>query len=202
MRVQLEVSGPEALRALLYPDGGLGGVRVDGALPGALGQRCVLRVRVSGPPGALLEAEGQLVWARHRGTHGLPACFGVGFVKEDPGGRAALLRCASLRGPEGALRGARRVGLALRAELLHDGGQDTEVLGDLSEGGAFVRTRLALPVGAPVRLRFRPPGALLRLALEGHVVWRRAAGLGVAFAPGQARARARLARALERLAPR
>ncbi len=75
----------------------------------------------------------------------------------------------------------------------------------LGAGGLFVRTDSAPPEGAPLRMRFRPPGTAALLEMDARVAWvlaaseagPRAAGMGVAFTdPTQIAA---LARALEAL---
>jgi len=76
----------------------------------------------------------------------------------------------------------------------------------LGAGGLFVRTRAAPPEGAPLRVRFRPPGAAALLEMEGRVAWvlapseagPHAPGMGVAFTdPTQIAALARALEALE-----
>jgi len=75
----------------------------------------------------------------------------------------------------------------------------------LGAGGLFVRTGAAPPEGAPLRVRFRPPGAAALLEMDARVAWvlapseagPHAPGMGVAFTdPTQIAA---LARALEAL---
>jgi len=74
----------------------------------------------------------------------------------------------------------------------------------LGAGGLFVRTDAAPPEGAPLRVRFRPPGARALVEMDARVAWVHtpserptAPGMGVAFTdPTQIAA---LARALEAL---
>ena len=75
----------------------------------------------------------------------------------------------------------------------------------LGAGGLFVRTGAAPPAGAPLYVRFRPPGAAALIEMAARVVWvlapdaagPHAPGMGVAFTdPAQI---ASLARALEAL---
>lgn len=62
-------------------------------------------------------------------------------------------------------------------------------------GGVFVPTRLVLPEGTPVVVDVRAPQVSDRILVRGRVAWRRpmrhgarrAAGIGVAFLPGERR---------------
>jgi len=203
LQLELVVDGPEELRSRLYPDGLLGGVAITGALPGPLGQRCEVCVKVAGLSDRHFTVQGILAWARHqRSATQLPS-YGVAFLADDAGARSRLVGYANQALDPEAARAAERLALELPAILEQGSQARTEVLGNVSEGGAFVRTRLLLPTGTRVQLAFRPPGALLKVRLQGHVAWVRshgeAAGFGIAFEDLEPRHARRLHRLVARL---
>lgn len=203
----MHVRRPEEARERLYPDGRLGGLWFDGPAPAPLGSAVEVEVRLSAlgdSPGARhFTVRGVLAWARHQGGPGLPPSYGVAFSPDDAGSRQRLLAWALRTVDADRARAFRRHLTELPVTLEVGTNTLEERLSDLSEGGAFVRTRLLLPAGTAVRLAFRPPGALLKVRLEGRVAWTRAdgehSGLGIAFAPATGRHRERLKRLLVRL---
>lgn len=64
-------------------------------------------------------------------------------------------------------------------------GRHASTIGDIGQGGAFIRTRTPLPAGTSVVLELVPPGGLAPQLIEGRVAWVRQApgteGLGVEF---------------------
>jgi uncharacterized protein (TIGR02266 family) len=192
LQVDLSVERAKELLDRIYPNGKLGGLMIDGGLPGALGQKCDLLVRIATPP-RHLNVKGQIAWARHKGSRALRECFGVDFVLEDEAGRARMLAAAKEEVQADAMRFEERVATELPVRLFYDGKKRQEFLCDLSQGGAFVRTFMPLPVGATLEMDVRPPRALLRIRLKGRVAWVRqtgaARGMGIEFvfdAPDQA----------------
>lgn len=106
------------------------------------------------------------------------------------------------RHPRFAIRGARAVLTPEGTLLLADSGNRAIGAVDLSEGGARLRTRGPVPLGAPVRVTLEfaePPG---RVDARGEIRWNRKiprAGRGahagvmfVGLTPAQARAIRRL----------
>jgi uncharacterized protein (TIGR02266 family) len=207
LRVNLAVSRPKEVLDRWYPNGKLGGLMIDGALPGTLATTCELVVRVApaeaGKPALHFNVRGQLSWARHKTSRGLRECFGVDFVPEDDAGRQRLLAFAREEVDPAAGRFEERVFVELPVRVTHDGKAQKERLADLSQGGAFVRTTTSLPVGAEVGFEVRPPGALLSLRLKGRVVWVRSAGddqgVGIVFLYESAAQAERVRKLLSRL---
>src|SRR4051812_23352138 len=78
----LEVAFPSDLLARYYPNGKLGGLALDGKLPGTMGERVTLTVKVERPRRDF-ELQGQLAWARHKiGAGNLREAYGVDFVAD------------------------------------------------------------------------------------------------------------------------
>jgi len=67
VRVVLEVANPGEILSRYFPNGKLGGLTIDGPSPSALGQIVELVVRVAQPQREF-NVQGQLSWARHRGS--------------------------------------------------------------------------------------------------------------------------------------
>src|ERR1041385_3130640 len=59
----------------------------------------------------------------------------------------------------------------------------SEMLRDLSEGGAFIETSQRFPIGSIIYLRFNLPGSgkLISCTVEVRNVWKDASGFGVQF---------------------
>jgi Tfp pilus assembly protein PilZ len=184
LNVALEVEHGDEVLQRMYPNGRQGGLRVDGTPPASLGARVDLQLRVKQPHAQHFTAHTRIAWVRHRGTPRLKECFGLDFLPGDAGGRERLL--AFLRGQVDAekLRAHERFAANLPVVLTHGGVARRETVGDLSLGGAFLRTRALLMPGAEVELSFRPPRALRTIKLPARVVWGRAgedAGMGLEF---------------------
>jgi uncharacterized protein (TIGR02266 family) len=200
----LVVETPSELINRYYPNGKLGGLRVDGKRPAALGSSLTLTVKVK-RPAREFNVRGQLAWVRHEAPR-QPPSFGVDFLPAEDGTRVRLLAFARDEVPAEAVRAERRVPVELPVRLLHDGHERREVLADLSTGGAFVRTPDPLAAGELVQLFLKQPGsfAALRgtLSLKGYVAWSRnegeQAGMGIEFVVDEA-TRAKLQRLLARL---
>ncbi|MHB8879264.1 MAG: hypothetical protein ACYC8T_36670, partial [Myxococcaceae bacterium] len=64
LKVSLQIAAPKDLLVRYYPNGKLGGLTVDGPLPGALGQRCALVVRAASPATRHFNVRGQRAGAR------------------------------------------------------------------------------------------------------------------------------------------
>ncbi|MHB8878537.1 MAG: PilZ domain-containing protein, partial [Myxococcaceae bacterium] len=185
------------------PNGKLGGLTVDGPLPGALGQRCALVVRAASPATRHFNVRGQLAWARHKGSRGLKECFGIDFLAEDDAGRQRLLSFAREEVQPTGSRFEERLYTDLPVTISNAGRVRKEVLFDLSQGGAFVRTALPAPVGTHLAFDMRPPLSLTRLRLKGRVAWVRltgpARGMGVQFLFDNAAQAERVLKLLRRL---
>src|SRR2546423_7508565 len=135
LHVNLEVGKAKELLERFYPNGKLGGLMVDGALPGSLGARCELMIKVREPKSHHLNVKGQLAWARHKGSRALRECFGVDFIAEDEPGRTRLLAAAKDEVDPSALRFEERIATELPVRLFYDGKKRKETLCDLSQGG-------------------------------------------------------------------
>ncbi len=200
----LVVETPRELINRYYPNGRLGGLRVDGKRPTTLGANLVLLVKVK-QPAREFTVHGQLAWVRHEAPR-QPPSFGVDFLPAEDGTRTRLLAFARDEVPAEAVRVERRVQVELPVRLVHDGRERRETLADLSSGGAFVRTPEPLASGELVQLSLKPPGsfAALRgaLTVKGYVVWSRPegeqAGMGIEFVVDET-TRAKLLRLLARL---
>ena len=185
LSVALQVDRGDEVLERMYPNGRLGGLRVDGTPPAALGARVDLQLWVKQPQAQHFTAHTRIAWVRHRGTARLRECFGLDLLPGDRGGRERLM--AFLRGQVdiGRLRGHERFAVEWPVVLSLAGVARRETLADLSLGGAFLRTHMALQRDTELELNVRPPGALLPLRLAARVVWVRRsgddAGLGLEF---------------------
>ena len=184
-KVKLAVQdAPELLRRY-YPNGKWGGLTVDGQVPLNVGQFVELLVHVA-QPARQLSVQGQLAWARYRGSKAFAESFGIDFVPHDEGGRERVLKFARQELSPEAFRLDERILTDLPIKLLHSGQTRKEFLVDLSLGGAFIRSAEPLTIGEPVEMHLRAPGSLFGLKLQGRVVWTRQVdpnpGMGVMFA--------------------
>lgn len=199
----LEVQHARDVLTRTYPNGRLGGVRVEGALPAPTGSLVQLVVKVKEPAERTFKVQGQIAWARHQTMNGMKECFGVDFVTQDETGRDRMLAFASDRVPVDATRYQERVETDLKVKITHGGILRKETLIDLSEGGAFVRSRLPLPVGSEVKFELRPPMSLRTITLEGKVAWLRRTGdhrgYGLEFTTASAREADRIRKLLDKL---
>jgi uncharacterized protein (TIGR02266 family) len=204
IKVSLEVPAPKDLLVRYYPNGKLGGLTVDGPLPGVLGQRCELMVRALSPAQRQFNIRGQLAWARHKGSRGLKECFGIDFLAEDDAGRQRLLSFAKEEVEPSGSRYEERLFTDLPVKISHEGKVRKEVLFDLSQGGAFVRSALPPPVGTLLEFDVRPPLSLTHLRLNGRVAWIRqtgtARGMGIEFLYDDANQAERVRKLLNRVA--
>jgi Tfp pilus assembly protein PilZ len=204
LRVVLEVESPGDVLHRVFPNGKLGGLTIDGALPAALGEPVEVDVRVRSPR-RTFTVRGQLAWVRHKGVRALKECFGIDFSEADEASTARLLAFARNELEGEAMRAELRQLVDLPVSLLHQGKRRKEFLADLSAGGAFVRSADPLLPGEAVTLQLRPPLALalLPLSLKGRVAWVRrtgaAPGMGIEFAVDDLGSNARLIRLLGKL---
>ena len=202
MQAELVVASPSDLLGRYYPNGKLGGLTVDGPAPGAVGDWVELSVKVEHPLREF-KLEGQLAWARHRGSRQLKECFGVDFLPHDDSSQRLLAFARKDLDAE-AMRGSVRLATALKVRLTHLGQTRREFLADLSEGGAFVRSIAPAEVGQLLELHLRPPGALTSMVLSARVAWVRstgnAPGMGLVFVEPDPKALLRLGKVLARLA--
>ena len=175
MDALLAVASPEALAALYYPNGRLGGLTVPGRPPGALGQQLKLRIEVE-KPARQFELKGQIAWVRHKAGPNQPTGYGFDFDPEDDATRVRLLAFARREVSSSATRVEARQQVELQVRLVHEGRQRKEWMADLSLGGAFVRTWNPLPIGASVALHVRPRLSLTSIEIPAHVAWVRLAG--------------------------
>lgn len=202
-KVALEVQHAREVLTRTYPNGRLGGVRIDGPVPASVGAKVKLVVTVKEPAERKFRVHGLIAWARHQTGGGLRECFGVDFLPEDETGRDRMLAFASDRVSVDATRYQDRVETDLNVKITHGGILRKETLVDLSEGGAFVRSRLPLPVGSEVKFVLRPPLSLRSITLEGRVAWLRRTGdnrgYGLEFAKASAREAERIRKLLDKL---
>ena len=199
----LEVRNGDELLGRLYPNGGAGGLTLDGRPPAELGTKAQLAVKFLEPAPRQFDVAVQLAWVRHKGSTHLRESFGVDFDPADDGARVRLIQFASAEIPLEASRYDERIGTELPVKLTHQGKSRREALCDLSRGGAFVRTETPLPVGSELQFAIRPPGALLGFELSGKVTWIRQQGepkgMGIAFGFRNAREEERVAKLLAKL---
>jgi uncharacterized protein (TIGR02266 family) len=202
VQVTLIVADPEALAALYYPNGRLGGLTVPGKPPGALGEPLSLLVEVTRPSRQFV-VRGQIAWVRHKPGPRQPMGYGFDFNPEDDAARVRLLAFARRELSSDATRVDRRQQVELQVRVVHDGKQRTEWMADLSMGGAFVRTWDPLPIGSRVALALRPGLSLTLLEIPAHVAWVRLAGahpgMGLEFEADTA-VRSRLEKFLQKVA--
>lgn len=201
MQVLLEVAFPTDVLNRYFPNGKLGGLTVDGPVPSALGQVVELIVRVARPEREF-RVQGQLSWARHKGSRNLKECFGIDFLAGDDASQRLLGFARQDLDPAATRRGPRLV-VELPVRIIHDGRTRREFLVDLSSGGAFVRSGAPLSVGEAAELQLRPPGSLTSMALNARVTWVRstgsAAGMGLMFVDDDPKVRERLDKLLAKL---
>ena len=206
IKVALEIPDPKALLVRYYPNGKLGGLTIDGPLPGVLGQRCELVVRTVPPLQRHFNVRGQLAWARHKGSRGLKECFGIDFLAEDDAGRVRLLSFAREEVEPSGSRFEERQFTDLPVKISHQGKVRKEMLFDLSQGGAFIRSALPPPIGTVLEFDVRPPLSLKRLRLKGRVAWVRrtgtARGMGIEFLFDDATQAERVRKLLNRVSRR
>ena len=199
VRLELTVGFPSDVLARYYPNGKLGGLTLDGPVPGSVGQLVTLTVHVERPLRDF-EVRGQLAWARHRASVNLKACFGVDFV----GDHERLLQFARAELDPSALRLGPRLATDLRVRITHGGVTRREFLVDLSDGGAFVRSPDPIAVGQEIELHVKPPRAFLGFTLKCRVAWQRntgsAPGFGVEFLDESLNTRPKLEKLLLKLA--
>ena len=177
MDLTLEVAFPSDVLARYYPNGKLGGLTLDGKVPGALGQLVNLTIKVE-RPSRELQLRGQLAWARHKGgAKQLKECYGIDFLT-DP---ERLLQFARAELDAAHLRTVPRLATDLPVRITHGGHTRKEFLVDLSDGGAFVRSPSPIPVGHEVEMHVKPPHALLGFTLKGRVAWQRNTGTATGF---------------------
>lgn len=202
-KVRLDLHHAREVLPRMYPNGKLGGVRVDGTLPAPVGTEVQLVVKIRDPAERTFRVDGLIAWARHQTAGGLRECFGIDFVSTDEAGRDRLLAFASERVSVDATRFQDRIETDLPVKITHEGKLRKESLIDLSEGGAFVRSRLPLPVGSQVKFELRPPLSLRTISLEGRVAWQRRTGenrgYGVEFVRATAGSAERIRTLLEKL---
>lgn len=203
LKVTLELDTPAQILERVYPNGQLGGIRVDGLAPASLGTIVSLVVRVKEPVSRSFTVRARLAWARHKASSALKESFGLDFLSEDARGRERLIDFASGKASPEALRAEDRISVALPVVLTYQGHARKETLADLSPGGAFLRTGSFIPLGSELELALRPPRSLTRLRLRARVAWIRRSGegrgFGLAFAFDDAKQAERLSRVLERI---
>lgn len=200
-------SGADLLQRV-YPNGGAGGVVLDGLPPLGLelGAAVTLNIHLQLPAERSFRIRGQLAWVRHKASATLKEAFGVDFSEADAVACERLMRFAQEQLPPEASRHEPRFMIDLPVEVKVGDTAHAESLCDLSLGGAFIRSGVLPAVGTTVSLRFRPPLSLTSVELEGRVVWVRRGqepkGIGVAFAYPDGAAQSRVAKLVERLKKR
>ena len=203
IQLMLELTRPKDLLERLVPNGKLGGVVLDGPLPGPLGERVALTVHFAEPAARHFTVLVQLAWARHKGNATLREGFGADFLPEDDAGRQRLISFAREEVPVEVSRFDERVATDLAVVITHEGQARKESVIDLSQGGAFIRTGKLLPVGATLAFKLRPPLSLRTLKLHGRVAWVRGVGnprgMGVEFLFDNADQATQVRKLLERL---
>lgn len=199
--VRLDVAYPAEIWGRYYPNGRLGGLRVDGRPPGQLGQLVELFITVE-KPRREFTLRGQLAWARYQNTDAQKESFGVDLQgDEEAVNRVIQFANASLDAE--AMRAEPRLSVELPVRLVSKGVQRKEIAADLSLTGAFVRSGMPLEVGDELLLKLRAPGRLLASSFKAKVRWSRqtgdATGMGLEFTEGDAPERmAKVLRSLQR----
>ena len=203
LSLALEVEHGDEILERMYPNGRLGGLRVDGPAPAALGAKVDLLVRVKKPSAHHFTAHTRIAWVRHKGTARLRECFGLDFLPDDVNGREKLLAFVRGQVESEHLRAHERFAVEWPVVLAHGGVTRRDTLADLSFGGAFLKTRALLPPGSELDLSVRPPGALLPVKVPARVIWSRRSGedsgMGLEFV-GKGRAAEKVRKLVERLA--
>ncbi len=200
--VTVEVAEPQHILERHYPNGRLGGLRLDGRPPGALGSHVLLRVRVR-KPAREFEVAGQLAWARRKASKQLSESYGIDFLPGDDARRTRLFAFARNELADEVTRLEPRVQVDLPVRVIFGGRARSEFLTDLSPGGAFIRTWDPLEPNVELDLLVRPPRAILALHLSARVAWQRLAGtdpgMGIEFLNADPVMRERIKRLLERV---
>jgi Tfp pilus assembly protein PilZ len=181
--VRLDVTLAGEVWHRYYPNGRLGGLRIDGRPPGQLGQLVELFIAVE-QPRREFTLRGQLAWARYQTTDSQKESFGVD-LQGDEDAVSRLLSFANNSLDAAAMRAEPRLSVQLPVRLLANGVQRKEIAADLSLTGAFVRSGQPLEVGETLELKLRPPGNLLTASFKARVRWSRqtgdATGMGLEF---------------------
>ncbi len=199
--VRLEVALPADLLHRYYPNGRLGGLRVDGRPPGQLGQLVELFVTVE-QPRREFALRGQLAWARYQTTDTQKESFGID-LQGDEEAVHRLIQFANASLDAESLRAEPRLSVELPVRLVAHGVQRKEIAADLSLTGAFVRSGQPLEPGQTLELKLRAPGNLLSSSFKAKVRWSRrtgdATGMGLEFTDADAPERmAKVLRSLQR----
>src|SRR5687767_12296811 len=119
LKLTLQLVRPKDLLERWYPNGRHGGISLEGALPGELGQRCLLHIQIAEPAQRHFQLQGRLAWARHKGSLKLRESYGVDIVDDD--GRERLLKYARDEFPLSATRFEQRLSTNLPVRVLHGG---------------------------------------------------------------------------------
>lgn len=201
-RLRVSYATSAAFLDAYFPNGALGGVLVETDADLPLGHEVQLEIRFDPGPRRPFHARVRVAWRRLRGKGSLRAGVGLEFLPTEREARDALLAFA--RGGEIALpdRGHERIPADLKVLVRTGRGSRVERSGDISEGGVFVRTPEALPVGEVLDLTIRTRFALRGISVTGRVIWHRSApepGMGVQFLFGSDEQRRRVAGLVARL---
>lgn len=202
---ELSVGSGAELLGRIYPNGGLGGVVIDGLPPLGveLGAPVVVNIALKQPAERQFRLRGQIAWIRHKASGTLREAFGIDFSEKDAVARNRLLQFAHQELPPEASRHEDRFLLDLPVQLKIGDTAHAEHFCDLSLGGAFVHSESPPAVGELVTLRFRPPLSLTAIELEGRVAWARRGeepkGMGLAFVFRKPADQKRIARLVARL---
>lgn len=176
LKVSVSLDKPSDLLGCCYPNGKAGGMTVHGAVPGAVGQRCELQVKITNPVARHFTVRGYVAWARTKGQGAPNDLYGVDFLPEDEAGRARLFSYARNEVPPGQSRFEERIYVSLPVRITHEGKTRGEFVIDVSQGGAFVRCVKPPPVHSVVGLTMRPPRSITSLKLKARVCWHRTTG--------------------------
>jgi Tfp pilus assembly protein PilZ len=135
-----------------------------------------------------LVLRGIVAWRRPPQAGGqLRAGLGIEFPASERHKRDFLLAVARGESQQKSKRRHRRLPVQLQIDWREkdERQRHQSLVGDIGEGGAFIKTIQLLPVGRSLILDLVPPGAERGVPLEGRVAWTHHApgeeGMGIAF---------------------
>lgn len=182
-----------------------GGIFVPTRAGPDLGSQVIVDVRLPELKTSTL-LRGYVAWRRpaHQGRR-LRSGVGVEFLPSERRKRDYLLAVARGEVVDMAQRRYRRVpvDLPIGWRSKSDTSLMSDTIDDISERGAFIRTRNFRPVGSVVLLEFLPPGSQASITIQGRVAWTHHTegeeGIGVTFSCRDAGGARRLRELVRRL---
>jgi uncharacterized protein (TIGR02266 family) len=147
---------------------------------------------------------GEVKWRRAMGARHreFPPGIGVELGEDQRTTRDLVLSFVNGKEIQFLDRADTRFPISMEISYKTDATFITDCTDDVSEGGAFIVTPRAIPVGTILPLRLRVPGAFFPLKLRGVVCWTRQAepsGVGVKFLFDSERQKKKMERLVARL---